>query len=185
MKKILIALACATTVGAFAQGTFVAENRNLGAGVNAPVTLNGTLASGTQLSAQFYAGPAGSTDAQLLPVGLVYTFKTTQPGYLAAVGDPTSNANDSTIVPGVAGGGNAVVELRAWTGGTTFATATSKGQSAQVTVALGGAGSPPSLPSDPIGLAGFNVTATVPEPATIALAGIGAAALLFRRRKQA
>jgi hypothetical protein len=50
---------------------------------------------------------------------------------------------------------------------------------------LGGLGSPPSTPEDMLGLQSFSLVAPsgVPEPSTIALAVMGASALLFRRRK--
>jgi len=52
----------------------------------------------------------------------------------------------------------------------------------------GGAGNPPGTAGTMVtgagGFAGLELTPTVPEPATIALGGLGAAALLmFRRRK--
>jgi len=54
--------------------------------------------------------------------------------------------------------------------------------SAPFEVTLGGAGSPPSPPAAlPNGVA-LDITA-IPEPSTIALAVLGGAALLFRRRK--
>jgi hypothetical protein len=52
--------------------------------------------------------------------------------------------------------------------------------------ALGDLGSPASTPQDVLGLESFSLiapTAVVPEPSTIALAVMGASALLFRRRK--
>jgi hypothetical protein len=50
--------------------------------------------------------------------------------------------------------------------------------------ALGGLGSPASTPEDVLGLQSFSLIAPpVPEPSTIALAVMGASALLFRRRK--
>jgi hypothetical protein len=52
--------------------------------------------------------------------------------------------------------------------------------------ALGALGSPASTPEDMLGLQSFSLvapTAIVPEPSTIALAVMGASALLFRRRK--
>ena len=54
--------------------------------------------------------------------------------------------------------------------------------SAPFEVSLGGAGSPPAPPAAlPSGVA-LDITA-IPEPSTIALAVLGGAALLFRRRK--
>ena len=67
--------------------------------------------------------------------------------------------------------------------GATYEASLIRGSSGPVTItALGGVGAPPSLPADLVGLSGFTLTA-IPEPSTIALAALGAAALLFRRRK--
>jgi len=180
MKKLIIAIACAVTTGVFAQGTFLSENRALGATppIDAPIKNGATGLGfvGTAGSAQFYAGPAGALPAALTPVGPVYNFDTRagREGYIVA--------GDTLTVAGVVGGGTATIQLRAWTGAATYDLATgNRGSSATIQLVLGNAGSPPSLPSDPTGLQGF--TTTIPEPATIALAGLGAAALLFRRRK--
>ena len=92
----------------------------------------------------------------------------------------------------VAPGANGTFEAFAWdssTGMTTYATALAAwsaglihgGYSNPVTIATGGAGTPPSAPA---GLAGLQPWAvTVPEPSTIALGVLGVAGLLLRRRK--
>jgi len=49
---------------------------------------------------------------------------------------------------------------------------------------LGGTGSPPATPPDLIGLTSFSLVTSVPEPGTITLGLMGAAAFLARRRKQ-
>jgi hypothetical protein len=54
------------------------------------------------------------------------------------------------------------------------------GKSTAITVTTGGAGSPPSLPANLVGLTSFSL---VPEPSTYALLALGAAALFLRRRK--
>jgi hypothetical protein len=92
-------------------------------------------------------------------------------------------------IASVAPGANAVIELRAWDGtkGATYEAASAAGggfyvgKSAQITIATGGSGTPPSLPANLVGLQSFAIA--VPEPSTIALGLLGAAALLIRRRK--
>lgn len=85
----------------------------------------------------------------------------------------------STVeVPGVAIGGSATLRLVAFTG-TAFEGATEFGNSNDVTVTLGGG---VNLPPDLVGLTGFTMQ-VIPEPSTIALGVLGAAALLLRRRK--
>jgi len=89
----------------------------------------------------------------------------------------------TVTVPSVAPGANGTFQVRAWSGGSSYETAlVSKGASATFTTATGGAGVPPSLPTDLVGLTSFNVL-PVPEPSTIAFGVIGGLALLLRRRK--
>jgi hypothetical protein len=97
--------------------------------------------------------------------------------------------------PGIPGttGNEATVALYAWwnVGGTTLAEDQAGAGPWGVSpldniTALGGLGSPASTPEDVLGLQSFSLvapTAIVPEPSTIALAVMGASALLFRRRK--
>ena len=55
--------------------------------------------------------------------------------------------------------------------------------SAPFEVSLGGGGTPPAPPAAlPTSFAGLNIP-SIPEPSTIALAVLGGAALMFRRRK--
>jgi hypothetical protein len=93
----------------------------------------------------------------------------------------------SIVVPGVALSGTATLQLYAWTGAfTSYASAVTGGAATAVSAAFtnptGGGGSPPSLPAVLSGMP--SMVLAVPEPATIALMGLGAASLLiFRRRK--
>lgn len=108
-------------------------------------------------------------------------FHPAEPGYFD---------NGVVLVPGATAGGTSSFEVRAWIGaaGSTYATATEKG-----TVTFNsGVGSwdetatPPPVKQGPdLAMPSFTVTAgspPIPEPSTIALGLLGAAALLFRRR---
>jgi hypothetical protein len=207
MKKLLIiALALTSAAGAYAQGTIQFVNN--GAGLKAPVyginsgnptealqgnTSTGTPAGstvyaggglvGTGFSAQLWGSAVGGSLQPLLDTAgnsLILTFRTT--GGSAAgimIANPTGLA---AAVPGVAENGTASIQLRAWDNstGSTWATATTRGQSAIFSSApLGGTVTQPPLPT---GLTSFNI-ATVPEPSTIALGVMGISALLIRRRK--
>lgn len=173
MKKTIMAIICAAaTVGAFAQGSV--QFANVGGGVNAPVTQGGT-GVGSDFMAQLYAG----ADA----------------GSLAAVGSPAAFVGNGYFsggvvnVPGIAPGATGTFQVRAWNSaaGASYSAAAANpsgivGESNVFTVQTGGAGQPPGPPASLTGLQGFEVV-PVPEPTTIALGLIGAAALFLRRRK--
>jgi hypothetical protein len=87
-------------------------------------------------------------------------------------------------------GSTAFVAFKAWDAskGSSFEAASAAlglvGESATISVVLGGAGNPPSVPVNLIGLQGFNL-AVVPEPGVMSLAAIGGLGLLALRRKNA
>ena len=176
MKKALIAVACAVvSLSTYAQGTLNFNNRVAGV-LDAPVFNidTATRLDGTRFMAQLYAG---ATADSLAAVGVAAPFRT---GAGAGYINPGANATVAvaTVVPGA----NAFIRMRAWdtTTGATYEAASVRGESSVFSVATGGAGSPPSLPANLVGLTSFNL---VPEPSTIALGVLGAAALLIRRRK--
>lgn len=183
MKTLLAGIAClALCAGAFAQGTVNFNNSPAAVGgTGAPIfdSDNTTRLAGTAYWAQLFAGPnASSLDA----VGAALNFRTgTGAGFFNTTGVDTSRAI-GTVAPGAV----ATVEVRAWeaAGGTTYSSALAGGfrvgTSTPITVTTGGAGSPPSLPANLVGLTSFNL---IPEPSTYALLALGAAALFLRRRK--
>jgi len=179
MKKFLaIAAVVAATIAAQAQGTINFANRVSGS-IDAKVLVtDGSALAGTGFLAQLYVGSSASS---LAAVGSPVPFRTG-----AAAGYVTS----SVVTTGLAGGATASVALRAWDAstGASYEAAKTKGSSAVLSIVLGGAGSPPSLPADLTGLTGFSLAGSapvgnVPEPSTIALGVIGAGALFLRRRK--
>jgi len=93
-------------------------------------------------------------------------------------------------LPGSANGSTATVQIVAWYSGTgdTLSQAETAGlpwgESATANVVLGAPpGTPPGLPATALG--NFTVTASVPEPSTVALGVLGASTFLMRlRRKQ-
>jgi hypothetical protein len=182
MKKLLVTLAAVlVSVSTFAQGTIKFNNRLTGQ-VDAPVTLpGGTTGFGSiaGAQAQLFLVTGGSTYTALTPAT---TFRSTSAAAYPYVNEPTAGV----VVPGVAAGAQATIVLRAWAGGATYDPTSNShyGQSLPITIALGGTpaiGAP--IPDAVLtGLQGFSVT-VVPEPSTIALGLLGAAALLYRRRK--
>jgi hypothetical protein len=182
MKKILTAVAVLfVSLGALAQGTVNFSNG--AAGVNAPIRdVSGALAAGTGFIAQLWAG---ATAGSLAPISPTATFATgASAGYFFG---------GSRTVPGVATGSPAFVQVRVWNSGfadwaSAFAAYTSGNAAAQIGGDLVTAWASPNLgggptpPANLIGMQSFQLR-QVPEPSTIALAALGAAALLFRRRK--
>jgi hypothetical protein len=188
MKKLLVTLAAVlVSASVFAQGTIQFSTFNSARGVNAPVYAPGGTAAGIG------AGSLGTVNAQLFLVGTggaltaltpATTFNTAATAANRYVLIPTSNVT----VDGVPAGGNATVILRAWVGNSydvAKASGTS-GESAPLLVNnLGGTpagGGAPLQPAVLTGLQGFELV-TVPEPSTLAFGLLGAAALLYRRRK--
>jgi len=146
------------------------------------------LLAGSGYTAALFAGPQGSDEGSLQFVAMT-TFRTgTLAGYFASVGAAVQ-------IPGVPGGQVATLQVRVWDnlGGTVndWATAESLWLSGQIaagksplfnSLPLGGAGEPPSLPPNLVGLQSFNIY-YVPEPGTLALLGLGALGLMVFRRK--
>jgi hypothetical protein len=157
-----------------------------GAATGAAVSTD--YANGNLWSVQLYAAAGGSPASALtaVPSGLG-TMNTT-----AAYQGLYTLAQIATI-PGVAAGGSAELQLRAWyNGGGTIGSyelsVTANGVNGVSTIGTenigGGTVQPPDLPGGVTGIQSFNVTATVPEPSTIALGIMGASAFLMRLRRR-
>jgi len=194
MKKLAAVLCLsALTTGAFAQGLvdFINSATTLS-------TYNVTAGS----AAVSTGGPVGSWYYGLLisssPSG-PFSFSGAYGTNIAAAG--RFFGGSSVAVTGWAAGASMSYEVAAWSAslGATWkpgwltgnfgGVSGNFGLSSIATQVSGGAGSPASPPTPLFGGAngiqtGFNAPVTVPEPTSMALAGLGAAALLiFRRRK--
>jgi|SRR5688572_21070606 len=174
MKKLLVTLAAVlVSASTFGQGTVIFNNR-IGL-VDAPVRRWDGTGAGAGITAQLYLVGAGGALTALTPTT---TFRTTSAAAAFYI-------NQVTItVPGVAAGNPATFRMRAWDGASYETATTSRGESNDVTIPqLGGtpAGGGAPIP-DPalVGLLSFPIS--VPEPSSIALGLLGAAALLYRRR---
>lgn len=180
MKKALLALTFATVALSVSAQTVTFSNTGSAiGGTGAPVfNVDGsTRLDGAGYLAQLY------TDNTAL--GAAAPFRT---GAGAGFWNPGAGA--TVTIPGVAPGAAVSLNVRAWDAskGTSYEAALAAGgaagQSAAISVVTGGAGSPPGLPASLTGLASFSLKAgAIPEPSTIALAAIGGAALLLRRKK--
>lgn len=183
MKKLIATTLACTVVGlaAYAQGTL--NFANVGVGLNSPVFMSdGTTKVGAGYTAVLMAGPAGNL-AQIATTPLLTG---AQAGYFLG---------GTQTIPTVAGGGTASVLIDVYNSASysslaaaqTANTANSWGVSAAFTVVLGDPNSvPPGTPATMTALKSFNLTSggVIPEPSTFALAGLGAAALLFFRRRK-
>jgi hypothetical protein len=181
MKKLLVTLAAVlVSVSTFAQGTIKFNNRLTGQ-VDAPVSLQGVGTGAGSLPgamAQLYYIPTTGPAVALTPAT---TFRNASAAAMFYVNEPLTGV----IVPGVPAGSTANIQMRAWVGGASYETATQwVGESNIIPVSLGGVPAQGAPIPDAV-LSGLQAFALrpVPEPSTIALGVLGAAALLYRRRK--
>jgi hypothetical protein len=183
MKKILLMAALMACVGAMAQGTVLFKNNVAAAGLSAPVFDSDgvTKLTGNAYYAQLYADIGGS----FTPVGTATAF---------AFNGFVSGGQVTIPAAGIVAG-KVTLQMRAWE-------ATTAGTAGTYEAALAGSkkvgisetfslvpgnpnDSPPGVAANLVGLKSFSISggSVIPEPSTIALGMIGAAALLLRRRK--
>jgi hypothetical protein len=179
-KTIITAIAVFASVGALAQGTLnMSILPSITGGVRQNV-LDETGAAAT--GAMYWVGMlAGAAPGSLAPTGAAINFRT---------GTGAGLFSDATgrVVAGVAPGNDAIVQIVAWKSESapgaswqsSWDAALVKGSSAIFTAKTGGAGEPPGLPGN---MTNFKSFSMIPEPSTIALGFLGAASLLFFRRK--
>lgn len=199
MKKLVLAVVAvvALSVNVFAQGVQITIDNLNGAG-GRQATANGLFFDGTgaamtsgAINVTILGGPdAGSLSPVANLTGLNALFYSGVPGVFL---DPQFGTYNIT---GVANGGTATLRVLAWRGAAgAYSTAATtdqfypwsgaaevNGSSFTFTQATGGGGTPPGPPKSLDGMPAMVLQ--VPEPSTMALAGLGAAAMLiFRRRK--
>lgn len=197
-KKVIALLAVVLTAGfAYGQGAVNFDTKAVGAKVTLDASEGGAALAGNLYLAQLYAAAgSGVAEASLLPVGSTVYFRGgINAGFVTISGVGPSGSDVNPVVnlfTAAQGAANsaATVQLRAWetARGATWEAAggfgaAHVGESAILAIGTtGGYGSPPTTPPDLTGLQGFSLR-PVPEPSTIALGLLGAAALLIRRRK--
>lgn len=170
MKKLIVIIAClATSAATWAQGTVNFTNETID--FSAPILgLDGQpLPAGAQYMASLWIG----SDA-----GSLSSVASTQINIGGGIFD-----GGAVTVASFAPGASVVAQVRSWdsTTGADWATAAIRGESNNINITLGGAGNPPSLPTDLVGLESFQL---VPEPSTFALGILGIGAMLVARARR-
>jgi len=194
MKKLILTamgVACLTISG-YSQGLVQFANFSGTGGGKVYSGDTNTLAKGSTTLELLY-GPAGDTLAQLIALGtgqvFTYNISTTPSlqgeffyGTVTTTQPAGGGSADATL--------NVELAIAGWTGSASnYVAAVSAGIPIGITAAFGnptgGGGSPPSTAATLVdGTAANSLVIATPEPATLALGGLGAAALLmFRRRK--
>lgn len=176
MKKLLLTFAALaiTLATSYGQGEVFFANRIAGS-IDARAALTG--------AATGFADSTYNADLAVLSGGNWVAV----PGSVTPFrGLPGSAANGyitgfGIAIPGFAPGTSVQLKMRGFQGATADPAGLAYGETAPVTVTLGG-GTIPVPNMDGLGPNPWNIN-VVPEPSTIALGVLGAAALLLRRRK--
>jgi len=185
MKKLVLTtiLSMGAIAGAFAQGSVIFENSLSTGNITLDSSSGPSAPAGGYTVALLYApGTTPVAQGSLAVIG-TYGPAGTSAGFFF---DGTTITTPNTT----AGGASAIFEVEGWTGNfanyaAAIAGGARVGATAQFVNGTGNPGGQPATPpSNTTGWNGNLVLAPVPEPSTIALGGLGAAALLlFRRRK--
>lgn len=189
MKKLVLAsiLTIGTAAAVLAQGTLTFESEF----ATGSITFNSS--SGATVNANNSIGGTGYQVALLWAQGTSPVAQTSLTQAVVFTGNDSGYFYDSSTVSIAnvntpTGGGAAIFEVQGWTGNyANYAAALAGGayvgQSAEFVNNMGNPNPPATTAIETTGFNG-NLILVVPEPSTIALGGLGAAALLlFRRRK--
>ena len=182
MKKLVLATLMAGLIPmiASAQGTVSFSTST----ANHKVTSNGTTGVGAGYIAALYWGPLGSLEGALTQLGAT-TGVTAGTGFLV-------NGGTRTTGVATAAGTQGTFQVRAWTSasGSTWEAAIGSGSGFAGKTAPFNNNTGDPLGTPPVAtqqLAGWTTPITVtpiPEPSTLALAGLGIASLLVIRRRK-
>lgn len=188
MKKTLVTMlaAAAVVASSFGQGTvnFASGTQTVRKETSPGVFVAVPLADAGQV--QLFWAPVGTTDVGLFTaIGASTTVGAASPAGRFVGGTRTIPAGAG--LTGIAPGANVALIVRGWIG-SSYDNASLRGSTGILLVDTGDpttvpAGTPTAITTGAPGFTGLTLTA-VPEPTSMTLAGLGAAALLaFRRRK--
>jgi hypothetical protein len=190
MKKLILTVALGVaSVAAFAQGTLNFANGGSGLVARVYDTDGTTGLAGSAFSADLYwAAGTVANSALLNPLGLPATFSTIASQAGLFFGGPRT-------VPGAAGASVITAQIRVWdtASGSSWAQASTVngarvGESILFQVTLADPNvTPPGIPTTMTALNGhpWNLAVVgIPEPSTLALAGLGLAGMLALRRRR-
>jgi hypothetical protein len=193
LKLLAVITIAGISASAFGQGVILQNIGTSTGGTNGAVFMaNGTKFDGLVNNLGVTVS-GGASAASLQPIGIgTFTAATDPKGYTGLdIGVFQLGATAAAVdVPGVAAGGIATIRLQMWFNGSSTAglfgsfTAAQNGGGEVADVSfLQNTGNPPLTPPGPLnGMPDVHL-AIVPEPSTLALAGLGIASLLaFRRR---
>jgi len=205
LKKFIVTMALVGVATiSYGQGSVNFETANIGPAARVLQTKEkgGAPAFGNGWFAQLYAAAgANAAETALAKVGNPVNLRgasatSSVAGYVQTFGPNSKGVEtDPVVIVTPTAGGPATVQLRAWSSNfDTYELAAAAlaaknplaeaGKSAPLSLAAtGGGGSPPGLPVDLTGLTTTQLIG-VPEPTTIALGVLGAAALLVARRRK-
>jgi len=197
MKKLILSVTAVAgfSMAAFAQGTITFDGSTGG-----HITINGVADTTQDVNAELLYSSTGAAGTFNPLITMLLSSSATASGpaagqVITAAGDISFNGDGSLydsggqayIIPAIASGVTAFFEVEAWTGNNVNSypaagTPGTYGQSAIFSEVLTAASSPSQAN---IGaMTGINlVTVAVPEPSTLAMAGVGLASMLFLRRK--
>jgi len=191
MKKLIV-VACAALVSfsAFGQGSISFQNVGPGLSTQGQIrdVLGALIGAGSVYTAELLAGTSAANVSSFTP--MITTTSWAGNGWFGVGGA-------EKVLAGFAAGSTPFFVVRVWdnAGGTiaSYAAAQAAGKAFgasaapwQLPASTGGLGNPNGVPTPTVGPALIGMTGfqlVVPEPSTLALLAVGAAALLFRRRK--
>jgi len=198
MKKLILSVTAIAgfSLAGFAQGTIVFDgsnnaNTSPSATSGGQVFIAGVLDTGTDIDAELlYGTSAGNVSTPVVTLLLSSSNggsgSTAIGQTLTGIGDITFNGNgtlydnsgQSFVIPGIAAGATGYFEV---TGDVTVNGKVYSGQTSVFSEVLSSSTSPTQTGIDQ--MPALNLVNAVPEPSTLAMAGVGLASMLIFRRK--